>query len=154
LLEDTFDYYAQDKEGSVWYFGEATNAYTGAVVSSEGSWLGGVDCGRPGIVMEAHPKVGDSYRQEYLAGSAEDKADVLSLDETVTVPYGTFQHCIKTKDYTDLEPGKAENKWYCAGFGNVLTIDLVTVGTPPREELVSVNGSSPDGGTPAHDAGR
>lgn len=150
LLEDTFDYFAQDRSGAVWYFGEDTKAYTGAVVSTEGSWLGGVSCARPGIVMEAEPKVGDSYRQEYLPGSAEDKADVLALDEMVTVSYGSFEHCIKTKDYTDLEPGKAEHKWYCPGFGNVLTIDLVTVGTAPREELVSVNGM----GATAPDAGK
>jgi hypothetical protein len=153
LLEDTFDYFAQDEAGNVWYFGEDTKAYTGAVVSPAGSWVGGVECARPGIVMKARPAVGDSYRQEYLPGSAEDQADVLALDETVTVPYGTFQHCVETKDYTALEPGKAENKWYCAGVGNVLTIDLVTVGTAPREELVSVDGATGSGAPPEPDAG-
>jgi len=150
LLEDTWDYFAQDKAGNVWYFGEDTKAYSGASISTTGSWLGGVDCALPGIVMKASPMVGDSYRQEYLVGYAEDEADVLALDETVTVKDGTFEHCVKTRDYTHLDPGNVENKYYCPGLGLVLTIDLVTVGSGPREELVSING---DGGASSGDAG-
>jgi hypothetical protein len=148
ILEDTWDYFAQDRDGNVWYFGEDTKEYSGPNVSARGSWLAGVDCAKPGIVMRAHPMVGDSYRQEYLANSAEDEAEVLALDESVDVTYGHFDHCLKTKDFTRLEPGKAENKYYCPGMGLVLTIDLVTLGTPPREELTRFNGSglAADGG--------
>jgi hypothetical protein len=147
LLEDTYDFFAQDSAGNVWYFGEDTKAYGAAgMVDTSGSWIGGVDCAKPGIVMEAHPKVGDSYRQEFHAGDAEDQADVLAVDETVTVAYGTFQHCLKTRDYSRLEPGADENKYYCAGYGNVLTLDL-PVSTGKREELVSVSGPGADGGT-------
>src|SRR5258706_6567789 len=96
VLEDTYDYFAQDQAGNVWYFGEDTKAYSGKDVSTLGSWLTGVNCAKPGIVMEADPKVGDSYRQEYLPGEAEDMGEIVSLDETITVPYGTFDHCVET----------------------------------------------------------
>jgi hypothetical protein len=86
LLEDTYDYYAQDTAGNVWYFGEDTKAYSGTTVSTTGTWYAGEACARPGIVMEAMPQIGDSYRQEYRPGEAEDQADVASLNETVTVP--------------------------------------------------------------------
>jgi hypothetical protein len=144
VLEDTYDWFAQDRTGNVWYFGEDTTAYPeGLPPVKDGSWEAGVGCGKPGIVMRASPKVGDSYRQEYLAGMAEDQADVISLDEKVTVPYGTFSGCLKTKDYTALEPGKAENKYYCPGVGQVLTVDIVTSGTPGREQLVSLTKVKP-----------
>lgn len=151
LLEDTWDYFAQDKAGNVWYFGEDTKAYSAAAISTQGSWQSGVDCAKPGIVMKPSFQVGDNYRQEYLVGSAEDQATVLALDETVDVPYGTLEHCLKTKDYTYLDPGNVENKYYCSGLGLVLTVDLVTVGTPPREELVALDGNR--GAAGAADAG-
>jgi hypothetical protein len=152
LLEDTFDYFAQDRAGNVWYFGEDTNAYSGQAISPSGSWQSGINCAKPGIVMKAGFQLGDTYRQEYLVGSAEDQATVLSVDETVTVPYGTFQHCLKTKDYTYLDPGNVENKFYCSGIGLVLTFDIVTVGDPPREALVALDGD-PGAGAERHDAG-
>jgi hypothetical protein len=152
LLEDTYDWFAQDKTGNVWYFGEDTKFYTNGVASTAGSWTGGVDCAKPGIVMEANPKVGDSYRQEFHAGDAEDQSDVLGLDETVTVTYGTFTHCLKTRDYSRLEPGADENKYYCAGLGNILTLDL-PVSTGKREELVSVVGLGVDGGMTGMEGG-
>jgi hypothetical protein len=153
LLEDTWDYFAQDRAGNVWYFGEDTKEYSGGSVSPKGSWLAGIGCAKPGIVMQAHPDVGNTYRQEYLVGEAEDQADVLAVDETVAVTYGNFEHCLETKDYTRLDPGNVENKFYCRGLGLVLTIDLVTVGTPPREELTRFNGSAGDGGTNGGDGG-
>jgi len=141
LFEDTYDWYAQDKDGNVWYMGEDTKLYqNGSVISTQGSWLTGANGAKPGIIMEGHPQVGDSYRQEYLCGSAEDKADVLSLTETITVPYGTFNNCLKTKDHSDLEPGKAENKYFSPGLGQVSAVDIVTSGTAPHEDLISVTG--------------
>jgi hypothetical protein len=141
-LEDTYDYYAQDRAGNVWYFGEDTKAYVGTQVSTEGSWAAGVDCARPGIVMKASPQVGDVYRQEYLPGQAEDQAEIVSLTEKVTVPYGTFDNCLETREHTALAPGDIENKYYCPGLGEVLAHDIGTIDMGKREELVSVNGKT------------
>jgi hypothetical protein len=91
LIEETYDWYAQDKEGNVWYLGEDSKEYkNGKAVSSKGSWEAGVDGANPGIIMKGDPKIGDSYRQEYLKGQAEDMADVVALSESVTVPFGAF----------------------------------------------------------------
>jgi hypothetical protein len=140
LNEDTFDYYAQDKDGNVWYFGEDTKAYVGDQVSTEGTWKAGESCALPGIVMLGSPRVGDHYRQEYLPGHAEDEAEVVSLTETVTVPYGTFTNCIETKEHTALAPGDVENKYYCPGLGEVLAHDIGTIDAGKREQLISING--------------
>lgn len=137
LVEDSFDWYAQDKDGNVWYFGEDTKQYeNGQVVSTEGSWEAGVNDAKPGIVMEGQPKVGDTYRQEFAQGVAEDMGEVLSLDESVTVPYGTFAHCVKTNDFSALEPDVVENKYFCPDIGQVLTVTVE--GGSDRQELVSV----------------
>ena len=141
LLEDTYDYYAQDKAGNVWYFGEDTKAYVGMQVSTAGAWLGGVACARPGIVMKGNPQVGDKYRQEYLEGEAEDEAEVVSLGEKVTVPYGTLENCIKTKELSRLAPGDVENKFYCPGvFGPVRSVDVGSIDSGKSEDLVTVDG--------------
>ncbi len=135
LVEDTRDWYAQDRRGNVWYFGENTKEYeNGKVVSTEGSWKAGRDGARAGIVMKARPRVGDNYYQEYAPGVAEDEATVLSLEASVTVPYGTFDGVLKTKDFTALEPGIVERKFYAKGVGSVLE-KLVRGG---RERLVLV----------------
>jgi len=136
VTEDTFDWYAQDRDGNVWYFGEDTKEFEGGVVvSTEGSWEAGVDGAKPGIVMKAAPAVGDSYRQEYLACEAEDEADVLAVDEPVTVPAGSYEHCVKTHDYSALEPAVNEQKYYCPGVGVALEVNMNTGG---RVELTSV----------------
>jgi hypothetical protein len=124
-VERTFDWYAQDKRGNVWYFGENSNDYRhGHWVKSDGSWEAGVDGAKPGIMMEAHPKRGDSYRQEYYRGHAEDQAKVLGDGGAVTVPYRSFQHTIATKETTRLEPGIVEKKWYAPGVGEVKSQDV------------------------------
>jgi hypothetical protein len=121
LVEDTRDWYAQDRRGNVWYFGENTKTVeNGTVVSTEGSWRAGRDGARPGIVMEAHPKVGDTYAQEFSPGVAEDRATVLSLDASAAVPYGTFTGLLKTKDFSPLEPDVVEHKFYLRGVGSIL----------------------------------
>jgi hypothetical protein len=136
-VEDTVDWFAQDGDGNVWYFGEDTKEYeNGRVARTEGSWEAGVDGAQPGIVMEAHPKVGDTYRQEYYRGHAEDRADVLSLTATATVPFGAQQDLVQTKDYTPLEPDVVEHKYYARGVGLVLEVDVR--GGTGRVELVSV----------------
>ena len=135
LVEDTFDWFAADRDGNIWYFGEDSKEYeNGIVVSTEGSWEGGVDGAEPGIVMLAAPYVGASYRQEFYAGVAEDQASVLSLDAVVVVPAGTFSGCLKTEDFTPLEPGVLENKFYAPGVGVVL--EIADDGT--RVELVAI----------------
>lgn len=119
MVEDTLDWYAQDKQGAVWYFGEATKEFkSGGRTSTEGSWEGGVKGAQPGIVMPAAPKPGDPYRQEFLSGEAEDMGQVVTTNETVTVPAGTYKNCVKTKDWSMLESG-SEFKWYAKGIGFV-----------------------------------
>ena len=118
LIERTYDWFAQDKKGTVWYFGEDTKEYeNGKVVSTKGSWEAGVDGAKPGIIMQATSKVGESYRQEYYPGEAMDMARVLSLNASVTVPYGTFDHALETKEWTPLQPGFFERKYYVRGVG-------------------------------------
>jgi hypothetical protein len=132
LIEKTYDWFAQDKEGNVWYFGEDTKEYdNGKVVSTKGSWEAGVDGAKPGIIMQANPKVGQSYRQEYYKGEAEDMAKVQSLDQSVRVPYGSFDHVLLTKEWTPLEPSYAEQKYYASGVGQVSGggLELVDVKT-------------------------
>jgi hypothetical protein len=120
LAEDTFDWYAQDRQGNVWYLGEDTKEYEdGKVVSTEGSWEAGVDGAQPGIIMLGTPRVGDTYRQEFYAGEAEDVARVKSLDESATVRYGSFDQVLMTEDWTPLEPKLRENKFYAPGVGVV-----------------------------------
>lgn len=120
LVEDTYDWYAQDAQGNVWYFGEAAKDYANSdVVSTAGSWEAGVDGALPGIVMQADPQVGVEYRQEYYVGEAEDMGKVLSLNVSITVPYGSFEGCLVTEDWTPLEPGFVEHKTYCPGVGTV-----------------------------------
>lgn len=120
LSEQTTDWYASDNFGNVWYFGEETAEYEGGqVTSTEGSWEAGVDGARPGIVMLADPQVGDAYRQEYLAGHAQDVATVVALDESITVPNGTFDLVIVTEEWSELTPGARERKWYAPRVGVV-----------------------------------
>ena len=141
LAEDTLDWYAQDDEGTVWYFGEDSKELDaqGNVVSTEGSWQAGVDSAEQGIIMLADPRVGASYRQEYYKGVAEDRAKVISLSETVTVPAGTFTNVLETKEWTRLEPGVASNKYYARGVGDVREVDVK--GGDEHLELVSVTHS-------------
>lgn len=121
LVEDTYDWFAQDMEGNVWYFGEESRDYeNGEVVSTAGSWEAGVDGARPGIVMPAKPEVGNAYRQEYYAGEAEDMFEVVAVDATVAVPFGEFSDAVQTRDWTPLEPDVVEEKYYVAGIGKVL----------------------------------
>lgn len=136
LTEDTYDWFAQDTLGNVWYFGEDTREMSGGlVVSTEGSWEAGVDGAKPGIIIPADPVVGTVYRQEYYACVAEDMGEILGLDASATVPYGSFTGCLKTRDFTPLEPDVNGNKYYAPGVGLVLAVD---VASGLREELVDI----------------
>ena len=121
LIEDTKDFYAQDKYGNVWYFGEESKEIVnGKVASTKGSWEAGVNGAKPGIIMKANPQVGDSYRQEYYKGEAEDMAEVISLGVKIKVKYGLFSNCLQTRDWNPLEPGDEEYKYYCPEVGNLV----------------------------------
>ena len=139
LIEDTYDWYAQDKAGNVWYFGEDTKAFdeaTGKLTDTAGAWEAGVNGAQPGIVMKAQPAVGQSFYQEYYQGEAEDQADVIRIGETITTRYGTFSDTVRTKDYTALETSVVENKAYTGGVGFVY-LEHVT-GPAEKVELVAV----------------
>ena len=143
LIEDTVDWHAQDKEGNVWYFGEYTKEYeNGKVVSTEGSFEAGKDGALPGIIMPADPKVGDSYRQEYYKGEAEDMAEVISLrgtglNDAVSTPYGSFsEDVLVTKDWNPLEPEILEHKYYAPGVG--LVGETKITGPAEKIELIDL----------------
>lgn len=129
IREDTYDWFAQDKNGNVWYFGEDVNDYeNGVVVSKAGSWEAGVDGALPGIVMYGDPAahVGESYLQEYYAGEAEDTADLLSVRENLEIAFGAFDNVVQTYDYTPLDPNSQEHKFYAAGLGKIRNVNLLT----------------------------
>jgi hypothetical protein len=145
-VEITDDWYAQDARGNVWYLGEATAEYeNGRVVSRAGSWEAGVDGAQPGVIMPARPRAGMTYRQEYYAGEAEDRAVVMGTSEQVEVPFGLFRGALMTKDLTRLEPDVVELKFYARGVGPVLTVHVS--GGSGREELVRY--AKGGGGKPA-----
>jgi hypothetical protein len=141
VREDTYDWYAQDVDGNVWYLGEDTRELErGEVVSTEGSWEAGVDGAQAGIAVPGTPEVGLAYRQEHYAGHAEDEATVLSLDELVEVPEGSYTGALLTRDTTPLDPEISEHKLYAKGVGPVLAIGIS--GGADREELVRLEPSS------------
>ena len=122
-MEETSAWYAQDRQGAVWLFGEAAREFKSwGRVSTEGSWEAGVQGAQPGVVMPARPKVGDRYRQEYLAGVAEDIGQIAALDEAVTVPGGNYTSCVRTREWSMLDSGTSK-KWYAKGVGLVRAED-------------------------------
>ena len=133
LEERTSDYYAQDRCGNVWYFGEDTAELNarGQVVSTEGSFDAGVDGAQPGVFMQAHPQLGRKFRQEWYAGHAEDVFWLIGRNTTVTVPLGTFRHALRTAETTALEPDVLDNKYYVRGIGQVAELSV----TGPTEGL-------------------
>jgi hypothetical protein len=136
VVEDTFDWFAQDHEGNVWYLGEATQGYeNGKPSSTKGSWEAGVDGAQAGVAMPASPAPGLQYRQEYRKGTAEDAARVLSIDDQVQSPVGHFAPAVLTKEFTRLEPDDLEYKLYAKGVGLVMAIGVS--GDLAREQLVS-----------------
>jgi len=121
LAERTTDWYAQDGGGNVWYLGEDTAELdrNGRVTSTEGSWQAGVDGAKAGIYMPAHPKVGESFSQEFYKGHAEDHFRVVGLRTSVNVPYTRSAAAMKTREWTPLEPGAIDFKYYVRGVGTV-----------------------------------
>ena len=127
VVEDTEDWYAQDKEGNVWYFGEISKGFeNGELVTIDGSWKAGREDAKPGVVMRANPKEGDYYRQEFFLGDAEDMAGIVGRGvESVTVPFGgTYTiDVLKTKEFTPIEPDAFEYKYYAPGVGLILELN-------------------------------
>ena len=119
LVELTEDYFAQHRDGSVWYFGErVTNYQDGKVRDHEGQWLAGEGSNKPGLYMPASPTVGQQFEQERAPGVAEDRSKVLQLDIELTVPAGKFTGCIKVEDFAPLDK-VTELKFYCPRAGLV-----------------------------------
>lgn len=137
VIERTFDWYAQDKQGNVWYMGEDSLELShGRLVKASDSWQGGVNGAKPGIIMPANPQPGNVYRQEYYPpGGALDQARVLGRDKSVTVPYGTFKRSLDTVEWSPVEP-QLEQKEYVKGIGEVK--EQVIAGGNELFQLVSV----------------
>ena len=121
LEERTTDYYAQDRCGNVWYFGEdtATLDAGGHVIDRSGSFHAGRDGAQPGVFMQPHPQIGRWFRQEWYRGQAEDTYRALSTSASISVRYGSFHHALRTEERTALEPGVIDNKYYVRGVGEV-----------------------------------
>jgi hypothetical protein len=135
LVEDTLDWFAQDRKGNVWYLGEDSKAFSkDGGVSTAGSWEAGVDGALPGIIMLADPRIGKAYRQEYYPGEAEDMGEVIRRGASLTVPFGEFDDVLVTEEWTPLEPNVVENKYYKAGVG--LLLEKKVQGGTGRTELI------------------
>ena len=142
LVEDTFDWYAQAADGTIWYLGEDTAEFEdGEVVSTGGSFEAGVDGALPGISMPGDPTDGMQYRQEYYAGEAEDNGEILSTEEQVDVPSGHYDDVVLTKDTITIQPDVLEYKLYARGVGPVLVFGVS--GGAGREELVEFGQADP-----------
>ena len=142
LVEDTFDWYAQDEKGNIWYMGENTAEFeNGKLVTKSGSFEAGVDGALPGIIMPADPRPSMQYRQEYYKGEAEDNGAILSTREMAEVPYGQFDNALLTKDTITIEPNVLEYKLYAPRVGPVLVVG-VSGGPGSREELIKLDNAS------------
>ena len=146
LVEDTIDWYAQDKVGNVWYMGEQTAEYeNGTVVSRAGSWEAGKAGAMPGIMLPAQPQDGQKYRQEYMKGEAEDNGEVIATDALVEVKTGRYKSAVVTMDTSNLEKSVVEYKFYAPAVGPLLALDIS--GGATREELVKIEQAGPLAGT-------
>ena len=142
LIEDTFDWYAQDADGTIWYLGEDTAEFEdGEIVSTAGSFEAGVDGALAGVIMPADPADGMQYRQEYFQGEAEDNGEILSTEEQVEVPAGRYDDVVLTKDTITIEPDVLEYKLYARDVGPVLVLGVS--GGGGREELVAFGQADP-----------
>jgi hypothetical protein len=138
LRERTRDWYAQARNGAVWYFGEATEELDrrGHVVSREGSWMAGRDGARPGVIMTAHPQVGQTRAQEHYPGHAEDRFRVIDVAAAVSLPVLASDHAVLTREWTPLEPGVVDHKYYVRDIG---LVDEKSVRGPTETgELVAI----------------
>jgi hypothetical protein len=133
--EITDDWYAQDSDGNIWYFGENTAEFHNGEKDTSGSFEAGRDGADAGVAMPANPYVGLTYREEYYKGQAEDRSKVLAVDQQVQSPAGHFTGAILTDDYSPIEPDISEYKLYAKGVGPVVAVSVS--GESEREDLVS-----------------
>jgi hypothetical protein len=146
VVEDTYDWYAQDAEGNVWYMGEDTAEFeNGKISSRHGSFEAGVDGALPGIIMPADPAPGLRYRQEYYKGQAEDNGEVLSINEMADASIGHFENMLLEKNTITIEPKVLEYKLYAKSVGMVLALGIS--GGGGREELVKIDRAPATAGT-------
>jgi hypothetical protein len=139
ILEKTFDWYAQDKQGNVWYLGENTKSFENGHVDTEGSWEAGQHGARAGIIMPADPHAATAYRQEFWKGHAEDQAWIVKRGGTVRAPIGKLRHKLVTFEWSRLEPGVLDKKVYARGYGIVREVSL----TGPKETALLVRVKRP-----------
>ena len=137
VIQEITRYLAQDEKGNVWQFGEYVSNYdAGRLTDHNASWTAGRNGAQPGIVMKERPEVKDSFRQSYSLGTIEDTSDIIAVQETVTTPYGIFTDCVKTYDWTPLDPKLQNNSYYCPEIGGMaLTVNLIE---DTRVELVGI----------------
>lgn len=144
VVADTYDWFAQDERGNVWYFGKDTAAYDldAGTTSTQGSWEAGVGGAQAGLAMAAVPRVGDGYQQEYFPTVAEGQATVLALDGQANVDFGGFDDLVVIEESTPLEPGMTARKYYARGVGLVLeeAVEVTDLGSNQRArtELVTL----------------
>jgi hypothetical protein len=135
VVEDTYDWYAQDADGNLWYLGEDTTEFDNGKTTKEGSWEAGVDGALPGIIMPADPRVGMTYREEYYKGHAEDAASIIGTNAFAKVPYGRVENGVQTRNFSGIEPDVIEEKIYGRDVGVVL--EITVSGGSDRDELLS-----------------
>jgi hypothetical protein len=141
LVEDTYDWFAQDSEGNVWYLGEDTREFDeGVEVGTAGAWEAGVDGALPGIVMPADPQVGDAFRQEFYPGEAEDMGEVTEVGASRTIGLGDFEDVVVMTHWTPLEPDLIEEKWYARDVGTIY--EAAVEGGDERVELIEFTGAT------------
>ena len=140
LIEDTNDWLAQDDSGNLWYFGEEVDNYDeeGNFLDNDGAWEAGIDDAYPGYWLPGNPTVGQRYYQEYYPGEAEDEAEVVGLDDVVIIDLGTYENCLVTRDFTTLEPGEYELKYYAPDIGLILEEKYEDDELVERVELVEI----------------
>lgn len=142
LEEDTFDYFAQHKDGTLWYFGEDSGYYEhGKFKEDAGSFEHGVDGAQAGVALPADPKVGQKFRLEYYKAQAEDQIEILDINTFAQVEAGKYHKVLMTKDTSPIEPNVLEHKFYAYGVGPILSLHISD--GAGREELVRVKKVSP-----------
>jgi hypothetical protein len=120
MVEDTYDWFAQDADGNVWYLGEDTREFEdGVAVNAAGAWEAGIDGALPGIVMPAEPQVGDAFRQEYYPGEAEDMGEITEVGVARSIGLGDYDDVVVMTHWTPLEPEVIEEKWYARDVGTI-----------------------------------
>jgi hypothetical protein len=119
LIEVSRNFFAMcEKTKDVFYFGEEVDMYKGGkIISHDGAWLAGENGARPGLIMPGNPDVGMKYYQEIAPSVAMDRAEIISLDDTLKTPAGSFSKCLKTEESTALDPEEKDAKIYAPGIG-------------------------------------